>query len=99
MKQSGAVKKQTNAEEIAICKYLNCFDEIKVAAQYCMLAQCANSFLKSNHTNQSAPPPLVSKTMVTTIFKMTFSCEDLMPKGLETLSQPSDQLYRGKQAQ
>ena len=50
----------TDAEELAICKYLDRLDEIGVAARYSVLASCANSLLQSNHLDTSTPSPTVS---------------------------------------
>ena len=59
-KRPGAGKKLTDAEELAICKYLDRLDEIGVAARYSMLAPCANSLLRSNHLDTSTPSSTVS---------------------------------------
>ena len=58
--RSGAGKKLSDAEEMALCQYLDRLDAIGVSARYQLLFKCADSILKWNHPDDTTPASTVS---------------------------------------
>jgi hypothetical protein len=49
----------SDAQESALCRYLNILDELDIHARPAMVETAANSILKEGHTHKNLPPPTI----------------------------------------
>ena len=57
----GRNKKLNDAQELALCHYLDRLDESGISARRQMVQSTANSILQRSHSDSSDDPPTVSK--------------------------------------
>lgn len=60
MDRPASNRKLSDAEELAICQYLDRLDQIGTSVRYSMIENCANFLLKCNHQDLTTSPPTVS---------------------------------------
>ena len=57
--RKGGNRRLSDAQELALCQYLDCLDAIGLSARMSLLIGAANAILRLHHTDESNPPPLL----------------------------------------
>ena len=59
----------SDAQESALCHYINTLDELDIHARPSMVENAANSILKEGYTTKDLPPPTISEKWLKRFFQ------------------------------